>query len=99
MSGTTERISIHVINNSYLSSAIVAKNLAQDSFGLIFGVNGWLGSILLFVYNLVIVSDNIFSFNLRELYTIFGCYFYVLVLFFTGYGIFKTVQEGRIKLV
>lgn len=69
----------------------------QDSFGMIFGLNGLLASILVLLYNLIVVSDTFFSFNPRELYTIFGCYFYVLVLVFSGYGVVKGLRMKRDK--
>lgn len=86
-------LSRYLLVSLIYSSAIVAKNLVQDSFGMVFGLNGFVASILLLLYNVVIVSETFFSFNPRELYTIFGSYFYVLVLLFSAYGIARAVKK------
>lgn len=78
----------------------MAKNLAQDSFALIFGINGWLGGVCVFVYNFVVVSPTFFSFNPRQLYTIFGFYFYVLIVAFSGVGAYQYFKKrGNLRAV
>lgn len=76
-------------------SAIVAKNLVQDSFGLIFGINTWFALLFTFVFTFVVVSGTFFSLNPGEQYTIYGCYFFVLAIAFAFYGIVKGRKKNK----
>lgn len=84
-------------NVSSSCSAIVAKNIVPDSFAMIFGINGWISSILVFVYNFVVVTRTFFNFSPIQLYVVFGFYFYVLVVIFIVVGAVQWIFKSRVK--
>lgn len=76
-------------------SAIVAKNLVRDSFGLIFGINTWMGLLFTVIFTVFVVSGSVVTLNPREQYTIYGYYFFALAVVFSLYGAFRCRQGGK----
>lgn len=65
-----------------IASAIVAQNLSDDSFGLIFGINTLLALILQTILTLVVVTDTGLGLDPRAQYIVYGSYFIVLALIY-----------------
>ncbi|XP_053957679.1 thiamine transporter 1 [Anastrepha ludens] len=64
------------------ASAIVAENLSDDSFGLIFGINTLAALVLQTILTLVVVTDTGYGLTPRDQYFMYGCYFIVLALMY-----------------
>lgn len=68
-----------------LASATVAKNLAEDSFALIFGINTLWALIVQSVLTVVVISETGLELSPRSQFFVFGSYFVVLaIIFFIG---------------
>ncbi|XP_061394460.1 thiamine transporter 1 [Musca vetustissima] len=65
-----------------IASAIVARNLSDDSFGLIFGINTLIALILQTILTLVVVTEAGYSLAPRDQYIVYGSYFVVLAVIF-----------------
>lgn len=80
-----------------LASATVAKNLAEDSFALIFGVNTLLAVIFQSLLTVTVISESGLELPPRKQYLVFGSYFIVLaVVYFIG-SIVKLVLKRKQK--
>ncbi|XP_036328965.1 thiamine transporter 1-like [Rhagoletis pomonella] len=64
------------------ASAIVAENLSEDSFGLIFGINTLAALVLQSILTLVVVTDTGYGLKPREQFFVYGCYFIVLAIMY-----------------
>ncbi|XP_030383027.1 thiamine transporter 1-like [Scaptodrosophila lebanonensis] len=58
-----------------VAGAIVAENVVDDSFGLVFGINTLAALILQTILTIVVVTDNGFGMNPRDQYLTYGFYF------------------------
>ncbi|XP_011210672.2 thiamine transporter 1 [Bactrocera dorsalis] len=66
------------------ASAIVAENLSDDSFGLIFGINALAALVLQTILTLVVVTDTGYGLGPREQFFIYGCYFIAIAIMYFG---------------
>lgn len=64
------------------ASAIVAENLLDDSFGLIFGINTLAALVLQTILTLVVVTDTGYGLKPREQFFIYGCYFIAVAIMY-----------------
>ncbi|XP_017857956.1 PREDICTED: thiamine transporter 2 [Drosophila arizonae] len=60
------------------AAAIVAENLVDDSFGLIFGINMLVALVLQTILTIVVVTDTGFGLPPKTQYIVYGGYFIVL---------------------
>lgn len=68
-----------------LTSATVAKNIAEDSFALIFGINTLLALVFQTSLTLIFVSESGFNLSPRKQFLVFGSYFVGLAgIYFVG---------------
>lgn len=66
-----------------IASAIVAQNLSDDSFGLIFGINTLVALVLQTILTLVVVTDSVgFGLDPRNQYIVYGFYFITLAVIY-----------------
>lgn len=65
-----------------IASAIVAHNLSDDSFGLIFGINTLVALVLQTILTLVVVTDLGYALLPRDQYIVYGSYFLTLAVIF-----------------
>ncbi|XP_017012794.2 thiamine transporter 2 [Drosophila takahashii] len=61
-----------------VAGAVVAENLVEDSFGLVFGINTLVGLILQTILTISVVEKVGFALNPRDQYVVYGSYFIVL---------------------
>lgn len=61
-----------------VAGAVVAENLVEDSFGLIFGINTLVGLILQTILTVAVVERVGFALEPRDQYVVYGSYFVVL---------------------
>lgn len=59
-------------------SAIIAKQLIEDSFALIFGLNTLLALILQTIMTLIFVADTGLALSPRQQFEVYGFYFIAL---------------------
>lgn len=68
-----------------LASATVAKNLADDSFALIFGINTLLALVIQTILTVGFISESGLGLQPRDQFLVFGGYFVALaVIYFIG---------------
>ncbi|KAM7352726.1 thiamine transporter 1 [Cochliomyia hominivorax] len=66
-----------------IASAIVAQNLSDDSFGLIFGINTLLALVLQTILTLIVVTESVgFGLDPRNQYIVYGFYFVALAVLY-----------------
>ncbi|KAH8312715.1 hypothetical protein KR044_012438 [Drosophila immigrans] len=66
-----------------VASAEVARNLQEESFGLVFGINTLLALIFQSLLTIIVVSDTVFDLTQVEQYTVYAFYFIaVAVIYF-----------------
>ncbi|XP_065357427.1 thiamine transporter 1 [Calliphora vicina] len=66
-----------------IASAIVAQNLSDDSFGLIFGINTLVALVLQTILTLVVVTESVgFGLDPRNQYIVYGSYFVALAVIY-----------------
>ncbi|XP_034472796.1 thiamine transporter 1 [Drosophila innubila] len=81
-----------------IAAAIVAENLVDDSFGLIFGINTLIALLLQSILTLIFVTDTGFGLPPKDQYIVYGSYFlimsviYLLILLFLRICSKKTAQ-------
>lgn len=80
-----------------LASATVAKNLAEDSFALIFGINTLFALIIQVILTIAVVSETGFGLSPRRQFFVFGSYFVVLAIIFLTGSIVKMFVSRRQK--
>ncbi|XP_016987853.1 thiamine transporter 1 [Drosophila rhopaloa] len=61
-----------------VAGAVVAENLVEDSFGLIFGINTLVGLLLQTILTIVVVEKVGLALKPRDQYVVYGSYFIVL---------------------
>ncbi|XP_060645983.1 thiamine transporter 2 [Drosophila nasuta] len=61
-----------------IAAAIVAENLVDDSFGLVFGINTLVALILQTILTVVVVADTGFGLPPRDQYIVYGSYFLIM---------------------
>lgn len=66
----------------FIQSAVVAKQLAEDSFALIFGINTLMALVFQTIMTVVIVSETGFGLDPRGQFLVFGGYFVGLSILF-----------------
>lgn len=68
-----------------LASATVAKNLAEDSFALIFGINTLFALVIQSLLTVVVISESVLGLSPKNQFLVFGSYFVVLAtIYFVG---------------
>lgn len=80
-----------------LASATVAKNLAEDSFALIFGINTLLALVIQTIMTVVVISETGFELSPRKQFLVFGAYFVVLAIVFLIGAFVKLIQQRKSK--
>lgn len=78
-----------------LASATVAKNLAEDSFALIFGLNTLIALIIQTILTVVVISETGLEMSPRGQFLVFGSYFVVLAAIFLIASIVKLLVHRR----
>ncbi|XP_020807954.1 thiamine transporter 1 [Drosophila serrata] len=61
-----------------IAGAVVAENVVEDSFGLIFGINTLVGLLLQAILIIVVVEPKGFGLAPRDQYVVYGSYFLIL---------------------
>ncbi|XP_064537349.1 thiamine transporter 1 [Drosophila montana] len=61
-----------------VAAAIVAENLVDDSFGLVFGINTLVALVLQSILTVVVLTDTGFGLPPKKQYIVYGSYFLVL---------------------
>lgn len=78
-----------------LASATVAKNLAEDSFALIFGINTLLALVIQTILTIVTISETGLELSSRNQFLVFGSYFIVLALIYLVGAVVKLVTRRK----
>lgn len=78
-------------------SAEIAKNILEDSYGLVFGLNTILALVLQTILILVFISESGFNLgtNPRGQFLVYGGYFMVIALIFLVMGIVQWIKIRR----
>ena len=76
-----------------LASATVAKNLAEDSFALIFGINTLFALVIQSVLTVGFISESGLGLSPRDQFLMFGGYFVVLALVYFIGSIIKILMK------
>lgn len=76
-----------------LASATVAKNLHEDSFALIFGINTLGALIVQNILTIVFVTDIGLALSQRNQFVVFGGYFIVLSIIFFVQSLIKMFKS------
>lgn len=76
-----------------VASAIVAENLADDSFALIFGINTLFALIFQTVLTVVVISW--LELNTRDQFLVYGCYFIAMSLIYLVISIIKLCRKSH----
>ncbi|XP_002059225.3 thiamine transporter 1 [Drosophila virilis] len=61
-----------------VAAAVVAENLVDDSFGLVFGINTLVALVLQSILTVVVLTDTGFGLPPKKQYIVYGSYFLVL---------------------
>lgn len=61
-----------------IAAAIVAENLVDDSFGLVFGINTLVSLLFQSILTLIFVTDTGFGLPPKDQYIVFGSYFLII---------------------
>lgn len=78
-----------------LTSATVAKNIAEDSFALIFGINTLLALVFQTSLTLIFVSNSGLGLSPRHQFLVFGSYFVVLAVVYLIGSIVKSIRKQK----
>lgn len=76
-------------------SATVAKQLLDDSFALVFGINTLLALIFQTILTVIFVSENGFALDIRNQFIVSGGYFLVLGGLYFLVGVIKNLYNKR----
>ncbi|KAH8403136.1 hypothetical protein KR222_005775 [Zaprionus bogoriensis] len=82
-----------------IAAAIVAENLVDDSFGLIFGINTLLSLILQSILTVVVVTDSGFGLQPREQYIVYGCYYICVSAIYCFIYLFQKIFSRKSQAV
>lgn len=74
-------------------SAMVAKELADDSFALIFGINTLFALIFQTIMTVVVISESGFALDPRGQFLVYGSYFIFLSALFLVASLIKFVRK------
>ncbi|XP_058797969.1 thiamine transporter 2-like [Phymastichus coffea] len=93
----TAYIAFGVIYHSIITIASfeVAKNLSEDSYGLIFGLNTFFALLLQSLLTYIVISKDVLGLNIRLQYMAYGGYYLVLGVIFLIMNIFTVVHYLR----
>lgn len=80
-----------------VANAEVAKNIVEDSYGLIFGVNTFIALALQSVLTLVVVSDVGLALKIRTQFLVYGGYFVVLGVVFGCMAVYTLSKKETRK--
>lgn len=81
-----------------LASATVAKNLAEDSFALIFGINTLFALIIQTLLTVTVISESALGLAPKGQFLVFVCYFVVLaIIYFIGSIVKLLIKNKSIK--
>lgn len=88
---------LYVLVSLLYFSAHVAKQLAEDSFGLIFGINTFIAVFFQSVLTFTVVSNvGGFALDIRGQFVTYGSYFIMLAFIYTVVAIMQlTVKKRR----
>ncbi|XP_017065493.2 LOW QUALITY PROTEIN: thiamine transporter 2 [Drosophila eugracilis] len=79
-----------------VAGAVVAENLVEDSFGLIFGINTLMGLLLQTILTIVVVEKVGLALEPRDQYVVYGSYFIVLAgIYIIGSALGKLFCRNR----
>lgn len=74
-------------------SAEIAKNIPEDSFGLIFGINTFAAMVFQSLLTFIVVTNAVgFNFNVGQQFNIYGCFYIALGAIYVvpiGYRLIK----------
>ncbi|CAD6227465.1 GSCOCG00001150001-RA-CDS [Cotesia congregata] len=92
-------IAFGVIYHSLVTVASfeVASKISEDSFGLIFGINVFLGLTFQSLLTYIVTSGNVKKFHIRTQFTIYAGYFAVLALIFALISVFTIIKAYKKK--
>lgn len=76
------------------ASAIVAENIVEDSFGLIFGINTLVALGAQAIFTVIVITESGFSLQPRGQFLTFGGYFVVLSALYCLAGIVKYFKSN-----
>nr|XP_033341032.1 thiamine transporter 2-like [Megalopta genalis]XP_033341033.1 thiamine transporter 2-like [Megalopta genalis]XP_033341034.1 thiamine transporter 2-like [Megalopta genalis]XP_033341035.1 thiamine transporter 2-like [Megalopta genalis]XP_033341036.1 thiamine transporter 2-like [Megalopta genalis]XP_033341037.1 thiamine transporter 2-like [Megalopta genalis]XP_033341038.1 thiamine transporter 2-like [Megalopta genalis]XP_033341039.1 thiamine transporter 2-like [Megalopta genalis]XP_03334104 len=77
-----------------VASFEVAKNISEDSYGLVFGINTFLALALQSILTAIVLNENL-GLTLRCQYFIYGGYFIVIAMLYIIVGIFNIVRHYK----
>ncbi|XP_055920830.1 folate-like transporter 2 [Eupeodes corollae] len=77
------------------ASAIVAENILEDSFGLIFGINTLVALVAQSIFTLIVITESGLSLQPRGQFLTFGGYFVVLSALYCLAGIVKHFKGNQ----
>lgn len=63
-------------------SAEVARNLQEESFGLVFGINTLLALVFQSLLTIIVISETGFELDAVDQYTVYGFYFIVVAIIY-----------------
>ncbi|XP_034947497.1 thiamine transporter 2-like [Chelonus insularis] len=78
-----------------IASFEVAKNISEDSFGLIFGINVFLGLTFQSILTFIVIGGNHFLLDIRGQFTVYSAYFGVLGAIFGVIAVFTITSLCR----
>nr|XP_046480174.1 thiamine transporter 2-like isoform X1 [Neodiprion pinetum]XP_046480175.1 thiamine transporter 2-like isoform X1 [Neodiprion pinetum]XP_046480177.1 thiamine transporter 2-like isoform X1 [Neodiprion pinetum] len=78
-----------------IASSEVAKNLSEDSYGLIFGVNTLIALLLQSLLTFVVTGKNVLALPIRAQYLVYGGFFIALGVVFFMIAVFTTVVRCK----
>ncbi|KAH8420893.1 hypothetical protein KR222_008440 [Zaprionus bogoriensis] len=79
-----------------VASAEVARNLQEDSFGLVFGINTLLALIFQSLLTIIVISETGFALNPVDQYTVYAFYFIaVAVIYCISVAVEHLFQHSR----
>ncbi|XP_035738625.1 thiamine transporter 2-like [Vespa mandarinia] len=77
-----------------VASFEVAKNISEDSYGLIFGTNIFLALLFQSLLTLVVINGNLGD-TIRSQFFIYGCYYIILAVIFLIIAIFTIIKRYK----
>ncbi|XP_046742650.1 thiamine transporter 2-like isoform X2 [Diprion similis] len=78
-----------------IASSEVAKNLSEDSYGLIFGINTLIALLLQSLLTFIVTGKNVFALPIRVQYLVYGGFFITLGAVFLMIAVFTTVVRCK----
>lgn len=78
-----------------ICSAEVAKRLADDTFGLIFGINTLVALVMQSALTVIVVSNTIFTLDVVTQFVIYAWFYFVFAILYFFNIVFDFVQSKR----